>query len=206
MLDLKSAYERQQQIYSENGEKIEELEAVLKEKPQLKKKRSALNKAIQEKDKAEEQMKQLVQLAANYNGGSLEGEIPAAASLFLLTPTECIYLVGGSRHDMSHFNATYSIQKAMIKDSLENHRLRHNFWGISGFFEPGETGYGVFNFKRLLGGVVSEYCGEFIYPLHPRLCEAYTKSLIEKEFMTAPETDIDNPVEWICTEESERNE
>jgi lipid II:glycine glycyltransferase (peptidoglycan interpeptide bridge formation enzyme) len=52
----------------------------------------------------------------------------------------------------------------MIKYGIENNYERYNFYGISGNFDPHDSQYGIYNFKRGFNGRVVELIGEFDLP------------------------------------------
>lgn len=146
---------------------------VCEKMPESKKKRNQLLEIQEQKSHNEKEIEQLAKLKEDEQ----DTLIPLASGIFLETPSEMIYLHGGSRPDLARYMGPYVNQKAMIHLALDHHLRRYNFWGISGRFMPEEEGYGVFYFKKNLGATVGEYCGEFVRPLHPLLGSSFLKKI-----------------------------
>lgn len=92
-------------------------------------------------------------------------ELPLAAAFFIKYGNEVIYLESGSSFEYKRFKATYAIQWHMIKEAIQEGYAYYNFYGISGYFEKDQPGYGVFDFKRGFNAEVVELTGDFLYPL-----------------------------------------
>lgn len=146
---------------------------VCEKMPNSKKKRNQLLEIQEQKTHNEKEMKALEELRQKEK----TNRIPLASGIFFETPSEMVYLYGGSRPDLARYMGPYVNQKAMIHLALEHGLRRYNFWGISGLFEPEDEGYGVFYFKKNLGATVGEYCGEFAMVLNPLLGKAYLRKI-----------------------------
>lgn len=154
------AYRRhlEDQIVTASAE-IPELKEALELNPRLKKKKAALKEAQRNLEEAAGRIRQLDEL-------NLKNDTEVLASgLFLFTPYEAYYLIGGSDRRLSMFNGPYLMQRAAITECLKRGVIRYNLWGISGHFEEDQPGYGVFRFKELLGAVPLEYAGLYTMPL-----------------------------------------
>ena len=92
---------------------------------------------------------------------------PLSAASFVFYGNEVIYLSGGTFTDCMKYNAMYMIQWKMICQALQQNYACYNFYGISGYFEKGEEGYGVYEFKRGFRADVIELIGDFIMPIRP---------------------------------------
>lgn len=57
------------------------------------------------------------------------------------------------------------MQWHMIQLALEEQYPFYNFYGISGYFEKDQEGYGVFDFKRGFRADVIELIGDFTLPI-----------------------------------------
>ncbi len=147
--------------------------AVCEKMPNSKKKRNQLLEIQEQKTHNEKEMAALEELKA----AEKANRIPLAAGIFFETPSEMVYLFGGSRPDLARYMGPYVNQKEMIHRALEHNLRRYNFWGISGNFQPDEDGYGVFYFKKNLGATVGEYCGEFAMTIHPLLGKTFLKKI-----------------------------
>lgn len=157
----------------EFSEREKEAQAVCEAMPNSKKKRNQLLEIQEQKAHNEKEMEALVELRK----AEPADRIPLAGGIFFETPSEMVYLYGGSRPDLARFMGPYVTQKAMIRLALEHNLRRYNFWGISGFFKPDEEGYGVFYFKKNLGATAGEYCGEFTMVLHPLLGKTFRNKI-----------------------------
>ncbi len=91
-------------------------------------------------------------------------EVPLACCLFIKYGHEIVYLVGSSNYEQRDFRGPYAIHWHMIQEAIKEGYDFYNFYGISGYFEPGKEGYGVFDFKRGFNAIVHEYIGNFILP------------------------------------------
>ena len=157
------AYER---YLSEKEEEFTQKEAaaleVCEKMPNSKKKRNQLLEIQEQKNHNEKEMEALAKLKES----EPRKLIPLASGIFFETPSEMVYLYGGSNPALARYMGPYANQKEMIRLALEHGLQRYNFWGISGNFKPEEEGYGVFFFKKNLGATVGEYCGEFAMVLN----------------------------------------
>lgn len=142
---------------------------VCEKMPNSKKKRNQLLEIQEQKTHNEKELKALEQLMHQEE----RRRIPLASGIFLETPSEMIYLFGGSNPELARYMGPYANQKEMIRLALDHGLQRYNFWGISGHFKPEEDGYGVYFFKKNLGATVGEYCGEFYLPLNSMLSKVF---------------------------------
>jgi lipid II:glycine glycyltransferase (peptidoglycan interpeptide bridge formation enzyme) len=168
----KTCVEKDQQ---ENEKALQEALLDLETNPDSKKKNRRVQTLQEQKatlKKKEEDVKELCQ--------RFDQEVPLAAALFLLTPTETLYLFSGSKKEFARFKGAYAIQWHMICESLERKALRYNFWGISGIFDPQDPSYGVYEFKKGFGARVAEYAGMFTMDCKPALSHLYQKMIAAK--------------------------
>lgn len=100
----------------------------------------------------------------------VEEGTPAAGAMFMETPNEMLYFISGSDPDkkFSKYNAPSVLQAEMIRQAVNDGLTRYNMGGISGYFEPGQEGAGVFKFKETLGAHVIHTLGVFNMPLNGR--------------------------------------
>lgn len=153
--------------------------AVCEKMPNSKKKRNRLLEIQEQKTHNEKEIVALQQLKQD----DPRKMIPLASGIYLETPSELVYLFGGSDPKLARYMGPYANQKEMIHLALDHKLQRYNFWGISGHFQPEEDGYGVFFFKKNLGATVGEYCGEFIWVI---------KSLPAKLFLKRVRPDLNH--------------
>lgn len=102
-------------------------------------------------------------------------EIILSAAFYFNYAKEFVYLSGGSYDEYMNFRGSYAIQWYMIRKAIETGCHVYNFYGISGYFEKEQEGYGVFDFKRGFHAEVIELLGDFILPLKP-----FTYTMIQK--------------------------
>lgn len=81
--------------------------------------------------------------------------------LFLIHGNEVVSLVGGSYDKYMEYQSAYTVHWAGCKYAIENGYDRYNFYGITGDFNPNNSLYGLYLFKRGYGGKVVELIGEF---------------------------------------------
>ncbi len=93
-------------------------------------------------------------------------ELRLAASLFVSYGDEVVYLTSGSFDEFKKFKGPYALQWYVIQKAIEEGYKTYNFYGISGYFNSDEAGYGVFSFKRGFKADVVELIGEFILPIN----------------------------------------
>lgn len=96
-----------------------------------------------------------------------------AASTFVLYGDEVIYLYSGAYDHYMRFNAPYALQWYIIRYALAHGYHKYNFYGISGFFEKGQEGYGIYEFKKGFTGNVVELIGDFTYYVSPSKYRIY---------------------------------
>ena len=63
----------------------------------------------------------------------------------------------------------------MIQQAIKKGYTYYNFYGISGYFNEGEQGYGVFDYKRGYNAIVTEYIGNFVLPIQKPIFNIYKK-------------------------------
>lgn len=145
--------------------------AVCEKMPNSKKKRNRLLEIQEQKTHNEKEIVALQQLKQEDS----RKMIPLASGIYLETPSEMVYLFGGSDPRLARYMGPYANQKEMIRLALDHKLQRYNFWGISGHFKPEEDGYGVFFFKKNLGATVGEYCGEFYWIINSPIAKFFLK-------------------------------
>ena len=98
--------------------------------------------------------------------------------IFMIHSNEILSLFGGAYDKYMDFLSPYTTNWDMIKYAINNGYKRYNFYGITGDFANTKTeSYGLYNFKRGFGGVVTEYIGEFDLILSKPLYLGYKLAL-----------------------------
>lgn len=98
-------------------------------------------------------------------------EVILAASLFLHSPHELVYLVSGAYAQYQSHYGIYLIHRAMIEWSVAHDVHWYNMFGITGDFTEDASDAGVLHFKRQFKGNVEEYVGTYVLPIRPRLAK-----------------------------------
>lgn len=153
------------EVEKSNKEKAEQ---GLAENPHSKNSKTRLNTAIsrlQALEKRYEDAKQLQQECGK--------EVGLAAAMFVKYGQEIVYLTSGSSDVYKRFKGAYALQWHMIQMCIEEGYHYYNFYGVSGYFQEGEEGYGVFNFKRGFKAKVVELVGDFILPVQESAYRRY---------------------------------
>lgn len=93
-------------------------------------------------------------------------EKPVFSGLWLMTNSQILYYMGGMDRELSHAGAPALAQQTMMEFGIDTGLSRYSFGGISGYFEEGEDGFGVYRYKRELGAIVIRTFGPFNKPLN----------------------------------------
>jgi peptidoglycan pentaglycine glycine transferase (the second and third glycine) len=93
-------------------------------------------------------------------------EVVLAASLFVHSPGELVYLLSGAYDEFQSYYGIYLIHRTMLEWCLENSVGTYNLYGITGDFSDTATDHGVLQFKRQFGGNVEELVGTYDVPVH----------------------------------------
>ena len=105
--------------------------------------------------------------------------VTLAASFFIKSGDELVYLVSGAFAEFNSYYGIYMIHRAMF-DWATSHGIKwYNFWGISGDFSEDAPDAGVLHFKRQFNGYVEEYVGQYEVLLRPRLAKLLGASLVD---------------------------
>ena len=169
-LDLDEYEQKIKKEYNTTLTSIEKTKAFLEKNPGNEKKEKRLKTDETYLDSLEKKISHIQELKDTYGK-----EVPLACCLFIKYGHEIIYLVGSSNYEQRDFRGPYAIHWHMIQEAIQEGYDFYNFYGISGYFEPGKEGYGVFDFKRGYNAVVHEYIGNFILPCKPFIFKIYNK-------------------------------
>ena len=91
-------------------------------------------------------------------------DIDLAASLFIYTPEELVYLFSGSLTEFNKFYAPVALQEYAMRKALDLKIPFYNFLGIQGIFEGSD---GVLRFKQNFNGYIVRKMGTFRYYPNP---------------------------------------
>lgn len=169
-LDLDEYEQKIKKEYNTTLKSIEKIKTFLEKNPGNEKKEKRLKTDETYLDSLEKKISHIQELKDTYGK-----EVPLACCLFIKYGHEIVYLVGSSNYEQRDFRGPYAIHWHMIQEAIQEGYDFYNFYGISGYFEPGKEGYGVFDFKRGYNAVVHEYIGNFILPCKPFIFKIYNK-------------------------------
>ena len=168
-LDINEYLERLSHDYQQEETAILENEEKLKENPHSKNAVSRLKVARSNLAALTKRLDEAKILKEKYGD-----ELGLASALFIFYGQEVIYLTSGSNNEYKKFKGPYALQWYMIQKALDEGFRFYNFYGISGYFNEGEEGYGVFNFKRGFNATVVELVGVFKLPIKPFIYRLFT--------------------------------
>lgn len=168
-LDLIEYQDRLKHQKEELMKDLLEIEQQLKQIPGSKKYNKKRNVILDDLKTVEKNQKEAIELNKNAENGVLT----LAGATFIDAGKEEVYLYSGAYGQYMHLHASYAIQWYMIRYALSRGFTRYNFYGISGYFEKGQEGFGIYEFKRGFTGHVEELIGDFEYPVKPMLYNLY---------------------------------
>lgn len=91
-------------------------------------------------------------------------DVAMAASLFVYTAREAVYLFSGSYTEFNKFYAPVVLQEYVMLEALRRGIPTYNFLGIQGVFDGSD---GVLRFKQQFNGYIVRKMGTFRYYPHP---------------------------------------
>ena len=120
-------------------------------------------KMLRRRKEEEERIAQLERIISETEALEKErgSRIVLSGAYFIIYDDEMYYISSGSYDDLRKYCGPYLIQDTAIRLALERGCRRYNFTGTSGIFDESADDYGVFEFKRKLGGRPIELIGEF---------------------------------------------
>ena len=93
-----------------------------------------------------------------------EADIDLAASLFVYTDHELVYLFSGSLTEFNAFYAPVALQEFAMRKALDKNIPFYNLLGIRGEFDGSD---GVLRFKQNFNGSILRKMGTFRYYPNP---------------------------------------
>lgn len=166
-LDIKAYRTHLESEFERLSQEVEQTKAQLEENPSVSKQKKLKN----DTDYLNSLQKKLVNAKQMHekHGDTL----PVAAAFYVIYKQQMYYLVSASEYEFRSYKGPYAIQWHMIRKAKQLGCNRYNFYGISGYFNEGEEGYGVFDFKRGFNATIEEYIGNFILPIKPVVYNTY---------------------------------
>ncbi|MBM7635780.1 aminoacyltransferase [Streptococcus saliviloxodontae] len=102
-------------------------------------------------------------------------DVSLAASLFIYTPQESVYLFSGSLTEFNKFYAPVALQEHVMSESIKRGITFYTFLGIQGIFDGSD---GVLRFKQNFNGYIVRKMGTFRY--YPRPMKRQAIQLVKK--------------------------
>ena len=102
---------------------------------------------------------------------------PVAGAVMFRFGGRAWYLHGMSLPEHSDKMATYLIQWEGMRWAKENGCITYDMWGAPDQFDPSDSMWGVYRFKRGFGGEVVRTIGAWDYPVKPLVYKLYTRLL-----------------------------
>ncbi|MFT3943080.1 MAG: peptidoglycan bridge formation glycyltransferase FemA/FemB family protein [Ancrocorticia sp.] len=155
------------QISAKIGQLTAQAEQALAQGRQLgKKQRNAMKECESRLEVLERRASETEQVRAEHGN-----EVILAASLFIHSPHELVYLVSGAYAQFQSYYGIYLIHRAMMEWATSHQVRWYNMFGITGDFTENASDAGVLHFKRQFKGNVEEYAGTYILPIRARLAK-----------------------------------
>ena len=171
-IDFKDMKETAEKELAEVNKTLAEIESGERKNKQFQteeKKQEELNSLLKDKETLEEKIKEAESEMAKYGDNRVVSTI-----MFIPYLKEMLCLLGASYKEYMKYNIQYLLNDHMIKYACDNHYELYNMYGIDGYFTEDSEGFGLFDFKRGLGGVVVELIGEFDLVTNKFMYFAYT--------------------------------
>ena len=130
---------KMQSEFDKTSKDIEKTKAFLEANPGNVKKEKRLKTDEEYYNSLQKKLSHIEELKQQYGK-----EIPLACCLFVKYGHQIVYLVGSSNYEHRVFRGPYAIQWKMIQEAMDEGYDLYNFYGISGYFNKGEEGFGVF--------------------------------------------------------------
>lgn len=140
--------------------KLTQLEQELSLNPDSAKKKKEKQQVLKQADTLAIRQQEAQDLIDQYGNQDLI----LAASLFIYTPQETVYLFSGSYTEFNKFYAPAVLQEYVMLESLKRGIFFYNFLGITGNFDHSD---GVLRFKQNFNGYIVRKMGTFRYYPNP---------------------------------------
>ncbi|MEN8172498.1 MAG: peptidoglycan bridge formation glycyltransferase FemA/FemB family protein, partial [Chloroflexota bacterium] len=106
----------------------------------------------------------------------VEGQ-PVAAVVIFNFAGRAYYMHGMSRPLHRNKMPTYLLQWEAMRRAKSTGCTVYDLWGAPELFDESDSMWGVFRFKRGLGGTVMRTAGAYDYPLRPLIYKLYSRVL-----------------------------
>ncbi|TWT14743.1 aminoacyltransferase [Streptococcus sp. sy010] len=140
--------------------RLERIEQELSQNPDSAKKKKERQQVIKQVDTLAIRQQEAQDFIDKYG----DQDVIMAASLFIYTPQETVYLFSGSYTEFNKFYAPAVLQEYVMLESLKRNISFYNFLGITGEFDHSD---GVLRFKQNFNGYIVRKMGTFRYYPNP---------------------------------------
>lgn len=169
------------QVYHDNllagkaklEEKLAGIQADLDNNPNSRKKQNEYREISSQIDTFHVRLTEAMEWMTQYG----KEDIDLAASLFIYTPAEMVYLFSGSLPEFNKFYAPVALQEYAMRKALDLKIPFYNFLGVQGIFDGSD---GVLRFKQNFNGYIVRKMGTFRYypkPLKFKVLQGIKKIL-----------------------------
>lgn len=155
-LNFQDYYDKLDQQQASLILKIDKLKAELETNPNSEKKQNQLRELSSQSETFDVRKNEALSLIDKYG----QADVPLAASLFVYTKQEAIYLFSGSFPEFNKFYAPALLQDYVMKEALKRGISSYNLLGITGNFDQED---GVLRFKQNFNGYITRKMGTFRY-------------------------------------------
>lgn len=165
---VKADINKLKQIY------VDKIDTLKKEKEEIKDKSS--QKSVQKIETIEKQINKLNNEQKTLN--EIKEKEITLSSIITVKYNDMVWTVHGGNHTLlRELNANYLIYEKIIKDAYDEGYKKIDFFGTTGDPKEDNPVYGIYLFKKRLGGDYIEFIGEFDYVNNKVLYFLYTKVL-----------------------------
>ena len=158
-INFKTIKEDSEKELAEVNKTLSEIESGERKNKQFQteeKKQEELNGLLKDRETLEAKIKEANEEIEKYGDSRIVSTI-----MFIPYLKEMLCLLGASYKGYMKYNIQYLLNDHMIKYSCDNNYEIYNMYGIDGYFTEDSEGFGLFDYKRGLGGIVHELIGEF---------------------------------------------
>lgn len=163
-LDTAEVHEKNTKDLADIQKEQEKTNAILAKNPNSKKMNRRKKEELERIAQIERWEKTTNELEAKYGK-----EIILSGAYFVIYDGEMDYISSGSYDELRKYSGPYVIQDQAILTAKRLGLHRYNFTGTSGIFNEDGPDYGVFLFKKHLGGRPIELMGDFDLVCDPKM-------------------------------------
>lgn len=159
-LNFQDYHDNLERDQSKLGKNIDKLKTELEINPNSTKKQNQLRELSSQFETFTTRKAEAREFIQKYG----QQDVPLAASLFIYTPQEAVYLFSGSYTEFNRFYAPALLQEHVMNQAIQRGIPFYNFLGITGIFDGSD---GVLRFKQNFNGYIVRKMGTFTYSPNP---------------------------------------